>query len=89
MENMDNFLERFRQNDKLPIRIVSPHFGQLSSDVVKKQGAAHRKAYFFFIFMIDGSTRHLIDLQQFEVSNNELLFILPNQIHEFPAKKRV
>jgi AraC family transcriptional regulator, transcriptional activator of pobA len=85
---MENFLERFRQNDKLPIRIVSPHFGQLSSDIVQKLGTAHRKAYYFFIFMIDGSTRHLIDLQPFEVSNNELLFILPNQIHEFPAKKK-
>lgn len=88
MENMEHFLGRFKQNDKLPIRIVSPDFGHLSPDVAQKFGPVHRTAHYFFLFMIDGTVRHSIDLQPFEVSNNELLFVLPNQIHELPTERK-
>lgn len=36
--------------------------------------------------MIDGHSRHNLDLQPFDVRSNELLFILPNQIHELPKE---
>lgn len=31
---------------------------------------------------------HGVDLQQFDIKNNELLFILPHQIHELPSTKQ-
>lgn len=85
MKNMESFLDGFKQNDKLPIRIVSPDFGHLSSEMVEKFGTIHRTPYYFFLFMLDGCSRHRIDLQSFEVNNNELLFILPYQVHELPV----
>ncbi|GAA0534550.1 helix-turn-helix domain-containing protein [Chitinophaga japonensis] len=38
--------------------------------------------------MLEGLTHHGVDLQQFDVRNNELLFILPHQIHQLPATKQ-
>lgn len=88
MESVEQFLYRFKQNDKLPIRMASPVFGHLSPEVKKKYFPVHRAAHYFFLFMIEGNARHNLDLQSFDVSNNELLFILPNQIHELPTEKK-
>jgi len=87
MEHMSSFLNRYKQNEKLPIRIASPAFGQPSADMVNEYGLTHRTAFYCFLFMIDGSTLHSVDLRQFEVTNNELLFILPHQMLELPDTK--
>jgi AraC-like DNA-binding protein len=84
MQNMESFLDRFRQNDKLPIRMVAPDFGHVSPEVAERFGTIHRTPYYFFLFMLDGCSRHNVDLQPFEINNNELLFILPHQVHELP-----
>lgn len=70
----------------LPIRLVSPDFGHLSAEAVGKYGLTHRKTYYFLILMLEGVTRHNVDLQPFEINSGELLFILPHQIHELPSK---
>lgn len=87
MKSKESFLERFRQNNNLPIRVVSPGFGHLSSEYVTQYVHTRQTSHYFFLFMIDGSSRHKINLQPYEVNNNELLFILPNQLHELPAEK--
>ena len=88
MESINHFLHRFKQNDKLSIRMASPSFGHLSPDVKKKYFPVHRAAHYFFLFMIDGCARHSLYLQSFDIGSNELLFILPNQIHELPKEKK-
>ena len=35
--------------------------------------------------MLEGHTQHGVDLQQFDIKADELLFILPHQIHRLPA----
>jgi AraC-like DNA-binding protein len=81
-------LHQFKQNNKLPIRLVSPSFGQLSPETLHNFGHTHRIPYYFFIFMIEGITCHGVDLEKFEIKNNELLFILPHQVHHLPATKQ-
>jgi AraC family transcriptional activator of pobA len=88
MDPMDDFLDRFKQNEKLPIRIVSPTFGHLSPDIAQGIGQSYRSPHYFFLFMIEGSVRHTIDLNEFDIHDNELLFILPNQIHELPTERK-
>lgn len=88
MESMEPFLDRFKQNNKLAIRMVSPEFGHLSPQVVSTFGPKHRNAHYFFLLMLHGSARHVIDLQSYTIGGGELLFILPNQIHELPSEKR-
>jgi AraC family transcriptional activator of pobA len=85
VKNKEQFPGHFRQNEKLPIRIVSPGFGHLSPEMTKGYDLIDRKPYYYFLFMLEGSTRHGVDLEQFDVSSNELLFVLPHQVHKLPA----
>ena len=84
MENKESFSGHFKQNEKLAIRLVSPAFGHLPAETAGKYASAHRKSYYFFLLMLEGSTKHRVDLQELEITRNELLFILPNQVHELP-----
>jgi AraC-like DNA-binding protein len=88
MHSIGSFLTLYKQNNKLPIRLISPGFGHLPPEIYAGFGLAHRKEHYFLIFMLDGTTHHGVDLQQFAVKNNELLFILPHQIHELPPTKQ-
>ena len=85
MVTKESFLDQFSQNKKLPIRIVSPGFGHVSPEVAAGYGLTHRKPYYFFLFLLDGCTRHGIDQEEIEVGNNELLFVLPRQVHRQPV----
>jgi AraC family transcriptional regulator, transcriptional activator of pobA len=87
MEHMGSFLNRFKQNDKLPVRIASPAFGHPSADMINDYGLTHRTAFYCFLFMIDGSTSYHVDLRPFEITDNELLFVLPHQMLEVPETK--
>lgn len=84
---MDSLLDTIKQNDKLPIRVGAPGFGQLSPDEIRRYGYTHRSAHYFFLFMVAGCTRHRVDLQPFDINANELLIVLPHQIHELPRSK--
>jgi AraC family transcriptional activator of pobA len=85
MRNIDGLLDEFSQNDKLPIRIVSPEFGHLSPEIAGQYDLTHRKPYYFFMLMLKGSSQHEVDLRRLDVRENELLFILPHQVHQMPA----
>lgn len=80
-----SLLNQIRQNDKLPIRIVSPEFGHLTPAEATAYVAPQRTPYYFLMFMMDGLGRHQIDLQSYEVRNNELVFVTPHQIHQQEA----
>jgi AraC-like DNA-binding protein len=88
MQQLESFLHLFKQNNKLPIRLVSPSFGGVPPEIADIFSPMHRTPYYFFLFMIEGVTQHGVDLQQFDIKNNELLFILPHQIHHLPPAKQ-
>jgi len=88
MEKMGTFFDDFKQNDKLPIRMVSPGFGHLSPEQAEKYGLVHRANHYFFLFMLEGSAQHRVDLEDIDIKNNELLFVLPNQVHQLPAVRQ-
>ena len=85
MQNIDSLLNLYKQNDKLPILLISPRFGHLSPEIADKYGFTQRKPHYFIFFMLEGSARHGVDLEEFDIKNNELLFILPHQIHQLPS----
>ena len=85
MQNIPSYLN---QNNKLPIRLVSPSFGHLPREIVNAYSPTHRVPYYFLLFMVEGLTHHGVDLQQYEIKNNELLFILPHQIRQLPSTKQ-
>lgn len=88
MSNIESFFHLFKQNYKLPIRLISPTFGHLPAEIANVYSLTQRKTYYFFFFMLDGVAQHGVDLQQFDIKNNELLFILPHQIHRLPSTKQ-
>ncbi len=85
MKDISTLLNIHKQNNTLPILPISPTFGHIPSVTLKEYSVNHRKPYYFFLLMREGITYQSVDFQQFEVTNNELLFILPHQIHQFPA----
>jgi AraC-like DNA-binding protein len=88
MESMKSILRIYKQNDKLPIRLISPDFGNVPAETIQRYGNTHRRTHYFFFFMIEGHADHLIDLQPYTVNRNEVLFIVPNQIHTVPQRKQ-
>lgn len=80
MEISKGFMSEFSQHHKLPIRLITQDFGHIAPDRAKKYLPAHRINYYFFLLMIRGKSRHGIDTKSFDVTDNELVFILPHQI---------
>jgi len=87
MQNIESLLHRHKQNNKLDILLIAPTFGHLSPEIAAQYGLTHRKPHYFFLFMLEGHTHHGVDLHQFDIRANELLFILPHQIHRLPAAR--
>jgi len=85
---MNSLLHQHTQNNKLPIRIISPTFGSLPPEILGPHSPAHRKTHYLFLFVLEGTTRHGVDLQHFDIQANELLFVLPHQIHHVPDSKK-
>ena len=56
MKDISNFLNIHKQNNKLPILLISPGFGHIYSEKLKDYGLTHRKPYYFFLFMLEGTT---------------------------------
>jgi AraC-like DNA-binding protein len=53
---------------------------------LEKVSKPHKSPYYFFVFVVKGKAVHKVDLKKLAVSEGQLLFILPNQIHTPPIK---
>jgi len=85
MQTIKSLLNDHKQNDQLPIRIVSPDFGHLSPEIADQIELTHRSPYYFVLLMVNGCTRHGVDLEEFDIESNQLLIVRPHQIHRLPA----
>ncbi|WP_345332687.1 hypothetical protein [Mucilaginibacter defluvii] len=81
----NTFPENLSQNKILPIRVVSPEFGRLSPESAAQYSSAQRLPYYFFLFVLEGSSQEIIDGVTIAVSKNELLFALPHQIRQLAS----
>jgi AraC family transcriptional regulator, transcriptional activator of pobA len=81
----NTFPGNLSQNKALPIRVVSPEFGRLSPESATQYGAAQRLPYYFFLFVLQGSSREVIDGETIEIGENEFLFALPHQLRQLVA----
>jgi len=73
----------FSQHNLLPIRVVTPDFGHLTEEEAEEYRLQQRLPYYFFLFVLEGSGRHRIDLEDYEIGKNELLFSLPYQTQQY------
>ncbi|OQP52463.1 AraC family transcriptional regulator [Niastella koreensis] len=86
MQTIHTFPKNLSQHNQLPIRIVSPGFGHLPSTTANRAGFTHRLSYYFFLFMLEGSSQFSVDGELFDVGKHELLFTSPHQIQQWPGK---
>jgi AraC family transcriptional regulator, transcriptional activator of pobA len=77
---MQDFLKTYKQHSKLSIRVSSQDFGR----ILHTFETPFRTQDYFFLLVLKGVSQHHIDLTDFEVRDNELLFVLPHQIHQPP-----
>jgi AraC family transcriptional regulator, transcriptional activator of pobA len=87
MQETKGLLEQIKLHDKLAIRVSSNSNNDLPAEVMKMLTQPHRKANYFFVFIEKGSLTHKVDLKDLTITNGQLFFVLPNQIHTAPAQK--
>lgn len=74
------------ENDTLKIKIVSNESPYLSADIQQKLLQPRRLASYFIVFIVSGSMTYKLDLQDITLTDGDLLFAMPNQLFEPPAK---
>ena len=88
MQETKGLLEQIKQHHKLAIRVSSGSNNNLPEEVMKMLIQPHRKANYFFVFIESGSLTHKVDLNDLTITNGQLFFVLPNQIHSVPEQKK-
>jgi len=88
MQETKGLLEHIKLHDKLAIRVTSNSNTNLPEEVMKMLIQPHRKANYFFVFVENGTLTHKVDLNDLTITNGQLFFVLPNQIHSVPAQKK-
>ena len=88
MRETKGLLDQIKQHHKLAIRVSSNSNNNLSTEVMRMLAQPHRKANYFFVFVENGSLTHKVDLNDLTITNGQLFFVLPNQIHSAPAQKK-
>jgi AraC family transcriptional regulator, transcriptional activator of pobA len=88
MQETKGLIQQIKLHSKIAIRVSTNSNNNLPADVMKMLTQPHRKANFFFVFVESGSLTHKVDLKDLTITNGQLFFILPNQIHTAPEKVR-
>jgi hypothetical protein len=84
MQETKGLLQQIKLHSKIGIRVTSNSSNNLPAEVMKLLTKPHRKANYFFIYIEKGSRTHKVDLKELTVTDGQMLFILPNQIHTAP-----
>jgi AraC family transcriptional activator of pobA len=85
MEDNRSLPRDFSQHASLPIRLVAPDFGHVSPEVAASDWTAPRLAYYFFLFLWEGTTQVGVDVEQLTVGPQELVFLRPYQLRPLPV----
>ncbi len=87
MQETKELISELKQHDKLNVRVNSNANNNLPQEIVEKLLKPHRTAFYFFIFIDKGASTHKVDFHDHTISDGQLLFVLPNQIHTPPQPK--
>lgn len=84
MKDLTKFFQTLKQHEKLFIRVSSNTSEQLSDEIKEMFLQPYRIPIYFIKFHKRGNALHRVDMQDINISDNQLLFVLPNQIHHLP-----
>ncbi len=82
-------VDGFSQHDELKILTGSSEdLSALHKKIYEKFQIPHKSDRYFFIYNERNSAKHQLDLLDINLSEGELLFVVPNQIHASPPLKK-
>lgn len=87
MKETKGLLDQIKQHEKLNIKVSSNAHNPVPESILNQLLQPHKTSYYLFVFVERGTAHHKIDLLDIAVSDGQLLFLLPNQIHTPPATK--
>jgi AraC-like DNA-binding protein len=80
-------LGNMSHHEKLSLFIISSYTNYpIPPSLDEKLSKPHRLTFYFFVYRIEGSSKHSVDFTDITVNPGQLLFLLPHQIHIFPPK---
>jgi AraC family transcriptional activator of pobA len=86
MQETKGLLDEMKHHDKLSIMVNENCAITLPNGVLQKLQQPHKLAYYYFVFIDQGSEAYKVDLQNITITDNQLIFGLPNQIFSNPLK---
>lgn len=81
-------LNNLTQHSKLLIRVSSNESGMLPTEIYQQLLKPHRKANYFFIFIIKGQSKHSVDLEEIKLKAGQLLLFYHTKFICFPKGKK-
>ncbi|SEA15421.1 AraC-type DNA-binding protein [Arachidicoccus rhizosphaerae] len=85
MQDSKEILQHKGGESGLGVRISSDDNHHLTEKEYQLLLRPHRMRFFFLVFVQTGSLTYTVDMNKMDVSDNQLLFVLPNQIFTPPA----
>ena len=80
MQETKGLIDKIKHHDKLPIMVNENCAIALPEDALQKLLQPHKLAYYYFMFVDQGSETVKVDLQDISISDGQVVFGLPNQI---------
>ncbi|GAB4015899.1 helix-turn-helix domain-containing protein [Spirosoma koreense] len=80
MQDTKGLLDKIKHHDTLPITVNENCAISLPDDILQKLLQPHKLAYYYFVFVDQGSESFRVDLQDITISDSQVVFGLPNQI---------
>lgn len=87
MKELKGLLEEIKHHEKLVLKI-STQDDKLKAEIAEKLSNPHYSEYYFFIFVTTDSLIHSVEFNDLEIIENEVLFVLPNQLHVPKSKEK-
>jgi AraC family transcriptional activator of pobA len=86
MQKTNEIHDSVQQHDKLGIKFNSTENPYLSADIQQKILQPRRLSSYFIVLIESGSINYNLDLQDFALTDGQLLFAMPNQVFTPPNK---
>ncbi len=74
-------LDSIKQHKALPIMVRLPHDTPFSEEIVKGLNEPVRQGFYSLIVVVKGESTHMVDFRDYTITNGQLLFATPWQIH--------
>jgi AraC family transcriptional regulator, transcriptional activator of pobA len=76
------------QHQQLKVKFNSEENPYLSTDIQKKYSEPRKLSSYFIVLIESGSITYKLDLQEFTLTDGNLLFAIPNQVLTPPCKEQ-